>query len=421
MPEPQSNNLPVLLIISAVLVVLSMIFSAAESAFLSVNKLRVRILQRKKNRNALRVWKLLKNKDKLINTLLVCNNIVNMALSSILTVVAITLFGPAGVGIATFISTVLLLIFGEISPKTVAVHNPEPIAFFFSSFIQLLEAIFAPLVFLFTMISRGVLKLFGVSASSNKVSYTEEEIKTFLEVGKEQGVLDKNEQSLMKKVFKFTDLEAKDIMIPRKNIKAISENSSYKEVIEMSQRFKLSKFPVYKKDIDDIVGIIYVKDILKYKTHEEDFSLKKVMRPPLFILETKKMSGIQEMLKENKQSMAIVIDEYSGTYGVLTVEDIVREIFGPVTDEFKPYARRVEVQIKNTKNAEVDGLSRLIDINEQLGTNLTSEYNETIGGLICEKTGVIPHVGDNVVIGKYKFIVSKMDENRVSRVRIREV
>ena len=393
-----------------------MIFSAAESAFLSINKLRVRLLRNKKNRRATRVWRLLNNKDRLINTLLVGNNIVNIALSSIFTYIAIELFGNAGVGLATFVVTLVLLIFGEISPKTIATHNPEPIAFFFSGFISCLEVILYPLVYIFTKVTGLFLKVTNVDVKKETVTFTEEEIKIFLEVGKEQGILEKNESSMMHKVFRFSDLSAKAIMIPRKHIIAIREDFSYSKVIEYSQRYRLSRFPIYRSSLDDITGILYVKDMLPYKMCPEKFEIKKVMRPPLFILESKNMSGIQQMLRENRQSMAVVIDEYSGTKGVLTVEDLVKEIFGTI--EYKPYSRISELKAKNTTSSEVDGLFRIIDINQQLELNIVSENCETIGGYICEKLGEIPSEGQSIVIGNYKFIVTKMDDKRVGKIRV---
>lgn len=409
-------SINILIAISVVLVFLSMIFSAAESAFLSINKLRVRLLRNKKNRRATRVWRLLNNKDRLINTLLVGNNIVNIALSSIFTYIAIELFGNAGVGLATFVVTLVLLIFGEISPKTIATHNPEPIAFFFSGFISCLEVILYPLVYIFTKITGLFLKVANVDVKKETVTFTEEEIKIFLEVGKEQGILEKNESSMMHKVFRFSDLSAKAIMIPRKHIIAIREDFSYSKVIEYSQRYRLSRFPIYRSSLDDITGILYVKDMLPYKMCPEKFEIKKVMRPPLFILESKNMSGIQQMLRENRQSMAVVIDEYSGTKGVLTVEDLVKEIFGTI--EYKPYSRISEIKAKNTTSSEVDGLFRIIDINQQLELNIVSENCETIGGYICEKLGEIPSEGQSIVIGNYKFIVTKMDDKRVGKIRV---
>lgn len=409
-------SINILIAISVVLVFLSMIFSAAESAFLSINKLRVRLLRNKKNRRATRVWRLLNNKDRLINTLLVGNNIVNIALSSIFTYIAIELFGNAGVGLATFVVTLVLLIFGEISPKTIATHNPEPIAFFFSGFISCLEVILFPLVYIFTKVTGLFLKVANVDVKKETVTFTEEEIKIFLEVGKEQGILEKNESSMMHKVFRFSDLSAKAIMIPRKHIIAIREDFSYSKVIEYSQRYRLSRFPIYRSSLDDITGILYVKDMLPYKMCPEKFEIKKVMRPPLFILESKNMSGIQQMLRENRQSMAVVIDEYSGTKGVLTVEDLVKEIFGTI--EYKPYSRISEIKAKNTTSSEVDGLFRIIDINQQLELNIVSENCETIGGYICEKLGEIPSEGQSIVIGNYKFIVTKMDDKRVGKIRV---
>lgn len=407
-----------LIIISIVLILLSMTFSGTESAFLSINKLRVRFLHNKKDKNAMRVWKLLQDKERLINTLLVANNIVNISLSAILTVVALGLFGAAGVGIATAVATILLLIFGEISPKVIATHHPESIAFFIAPFIEVLEVILYPLVFVFTTVSQSCLRLLNVDTKKKNLSFTEEEIKTLIDVGGEQGIFERNEKLMMHRVFKFTDLEAKDIMIPRKNIKALPLTASYKDVVEFSERYFLSRFPVYNKDIDDIVGIIYVKDLLAYKNKQHEFSAKKVMRPPLFILETKKMSSIQQMLRENHQSLAVVIDEYSGTYGLLTIEDIVREIFGPISDEFKPYARRVEVKIGNSGSDNISGLSRIIDLNEQLGIKLVSRRSETIGGYISEALGRIPKEGESVVRDGYKFTVKSMDDKRVAEVHL---
>ncbi|MBQ2207867.1 MAG: HlyC/CorC family transporter [Treponema sp.] len=414
-------NLPLLIIAASVLILFSMIFSATESAFLSINKLRVRFLRNKRNKTAMRIWRLLSNKERLINTLLVGNNIVNISLSAILSYIAIRLFGNAGVGIATFVTTMLLLIFGEITPKTIATHHPEPIAFFFSGFISVMEVLLAPLVFVFTKISRLILSPFKINTKNSKVSFTEEEIKSFIDVSSEQGILEKNEKNMMHRVFKFTDLAAKDIMIPRKKIKALKLTESYNPIIELSERYGISRFPVYKDDIDDIVGILYIKDLLFYKDNISSFSVQKVMRPPLFILETKKMSSIQQMLRENKQSMAVVIDEYSGTYGVLTTEDIAREIFGPISDEYKSYAHRIQDQIKNPSNSEVDGLSRLSDLNDQLHTKLLSQNCETIGGYIMEALGHIPQEGESITKDGFAFAVSKMEDKRIARVHIRQL
>lgn len=417
--QPPADNLLVLLAVAAVLIILSLIFSASESAFLSINKLRVQFLRNQKNKRAVRTWRLLNNKEKLINTLLVGNNIVNISISAILTIIALDLFGSAGVGIATFTGTLLLLVFGEITPKTIATRHPEKVAFFFSGFIAVLEVVLAPFVFVFTGFSRAVLKLFGIDTKKKNISFTEEEIKTFIEVGEEEGVIEDGEKKMMHRVFKFTDLEAKDIMTPRIQIVSVSMQTSYSEILEKSQRFRLSRFPVCRKDIDDIVGILYVKDLLSYKANSEDFSVATVMRKPLFILETKKMSSIQQMLRENKQSMAVVIDEYSGTSGILTSEDLESEIFGYFADEYEEYNVEEEIKLNEIENTEVSGQLRLIDLNEALHIKLESDQCETIGGFICEELGHIPEENESITKEGYSFTVTKMAERRVDKVLIK--
>ena len=408
-----------LLLVAVVLVILSLSFSAAESAFLSINKLRLRFLHGKKDKRAIRVSRLLKHRERLINTLLVANEIVNIILSAIIASLSTKKFGNAGVGIATFIATMILLVFGEITPKTIATHHPEPIAFFFSGFVQVVEIVLTPVVLVLTKFCNLILGIFKITPKKKTVTFTQEEIKTFIQVGGEEGILEKNEKTMMNRAFKFSDLDARDIMIPRKKINAISIDAKYKDIIEQSERFFLSRFPVYRKDIDDIVGILYIKDLLFYRSEEGEFKVSDFMRPPLFILETKKMSSVQRMLRENRQSMAVVIDEYSGTSGILTSEDIAREIFGPITDEYKPYARKVGVQIRNERNSDIDGQSRLVDLNEQLNINLESRYCETIGGYIAEKLGRIPKVGDTVRAQDFVWSVIKMDDKRVAKVHLR--
>lgn len=415
--ETDSSPIPIgiLLIAAGILILLSLSFSAAESAFLSVNKLRLRSLKNQKNKRAIRVLKLLSDKERLINTLLIGNNIVNVALSSIITFIAIKLFGSAGVGIATFCATILLLVFGEISPKTIATHHPEAIAFFFCAFINFVQIILTPFVFLFTHISRFILKLMGIDTRKKNISFTEEEIKTFIDVSSEAGIIENNEKTMMRQVFKFSDLEAKDIMIPRKEIKALHESASYSEIIEFSQKHQLSRFPIYREDIDDIIGVLYLKDLLFISSQnnfsEEEFSVSKVMRPPLFILETKKMSSIQQMLRENRQSIAIVIDEYSGTDGVLTTDDITFEIFGPVENQ-----NRNSQSDSLEPDSSFSGLTRLIDLNEKLNTKIESRNCETIGGYICEILGHIPQCGESISSEEFTFTVVKMEDKRVAQI-----
>lgn len=408
-----------LLIISAILIIFSIIFSASETAFLSINKLRLRFLRNKKDKRAVRTGKLLDKKSFLLNTILIGNNIVNIALSAVVTSIAIKLFGNSGIGIATGLVTLILLIFGEITPKTIGSHHPETIAFLFSGIITFFSYLFKPFVIFFTGFSAFILKILHIKAPDKTVSFTEEEIKHLIEIGEEEGILDSDEKKMMHRVFKFTDLAAKDIMVPRTQITAIPFTSSYNNIIERSQKTRLSKFPVYRDDIDDIQGVLHIKDMLGYSHNKQSFSVKKCMRDPLFILETRKMSSIQQILQDNNQTIAIVLDEYSGTSGLLTKEDITQEIFGTMYDEYDSSVLP-EIQKQSEQEYLLSGNTRLIDIAEKIGIHLTSSFYETIAGFINEKLDNLPECGTVIKSNSISLTVLKMTDHRILQVLLRK-
>lgn len=413
-------RLIILFILAVLCITLSSLFSASESAFLGLNKLRVHFLGQKGHKQAKRALKLLERKEELLNMLLVGNEIVNVALSVILTSIFLKLFGPAGLPIATFIATILLLLFGEITPKSITTTHPETCAFALSGFVKLFFYILRPFVIFFTFISRGLLYPFGVNSKKKSVSFTEEEIKTLIDVGGEEGVLEDSEKNMMSRVFKFTDLNATDIMIPRLKVICIDPAMSYRDVVQLSERTRISKFPVYENDdIDNIIGVLYVKDMLFFTEVREEFSVRKVMRPPLFIPGTTKMSSIQELLHENHQSFAIVIDEYSGTDGILTIEDIEQEIFGAIADDIyheEEENEKEQSDFDEFVSMSIDGSKRLIDLEDLLKIKLESKVNETIAGYICEKLGRIPVPGESIEESNYIFTVEKLEGHRIAKV-----
>ncbi len=417
--EPPQDSLWGLLILCAVLILLSIIFSASEIAFLSINKLRLRFLRNKKDKKALRAGKLLDKKQHLLHTLLIGNNIVNIALSSIVTSIALSLFGKSGIGIATALVTIILLVFGEITPKTIGTHHPETIAFAFSGIIRFFTLVLKPFVLFFTGLSSFILKILKITPPEKAVSFTEEEIKHLIEIGEEEGILDSHEKNMMHRVFKFTDLSAKDIMIPRTQITAIPMHASFNAVIELSQKTRLSKFPVYKTSIDDIQGVLHLKDMLRFAQNKHLFSIKDCMRRPLFILETRKMSSIQQMLREHNQSIAIVLDEYAGTAGLLTMEDIAQEIFGTMYDEYDSSALP-EIQKKSETEFILSGNARLIDIAEKTGVHLQSDFYETVAGYISEKFDNLPEIGTIVKDEHASLTVLDMTDRRVLQVLLRK-
>ena len=407
-----------LFIVAFSLIVLSMLFSISESAFLGMNKLRLRILRKNKDKRALRVGKLLDKKEHLINTILISNDLVNIFLSAILTSIALSLFGQKGVTIATFTATVLLLIFGEITPKTIATRCPDPIAYGLSGFVNVFVKLMHPLVFIITAFAQVLLRIFGIKPDKHKKSYTEEEIKTFFEMSSESGVIEEDENRFMNQIFKFSDLQAQDIMVPRTRIKVVPYTATYRDIIELSQRLGFTRFPVCRKSIDDIIGIIYLKDMIKYKNNPQDFKLTQVMRSPLFILGTKTMSQVQELMFENHQSIAIIVDEYSGTDGIVTEKDISREIFAmPGDDSLRGKVFDFD-NVEDKHDFEINGSVLLRVPKDDLKINLTSDINETIGGWFTEQINRMPKSGDVIEYQGWNFEVKKIQAHRIERIRI---
>ena len=421
METSNSENLVLQIILIVIFIILSMIFSASESAFLAINKLRIRVLRKKKKSAAQKVGKLLDKKTELLNSLLLGNNIVNIGITALLTSICMKIFGSSGVEIATIVATVFLLIFGEITPKTIANAYPEKIATIFAPFLSFINKIFAPIVRIFTKVGNFFASFFGINAKQKSVSFTEEEIKTIIDAGEAEGVIENEEKTMLRQVFKFSDLSAKEIMVPRTNIKAVSADASFTEILNFSKLTGFSKFPVYKNDLDHILGFVCLKDLLFYSanTAEEDFCLKNVLRSPLYILENRRISTIRKIFEENKQSIAIIIDEYSQTSGLITVEDLTTEIFGNVSDERtseeKPLVERI-----NENETEIEGTMRLSELSELLGVQFESEFYDTLGGFIAEKFGNLPWVGLEIEANGYKFLVTALDGRRVSKVLLKK-
>ncbi len=399
-----------------ILIVLSMLFSISESSFLAMNKLRLRVLRKRKDKHAVRTGKLLDQREILINSLLVANDFVNIMLSALLTAVFLRLFGKKGVEIAALTVTVLLLIFGEITPKTLAARNPDAIAYALSFFAAAVVAVLRPAVTLFTAAANAVLKLRGINVRQTRQSYTEEDIKQFIDAGWETGVLESDEKTMMTRAFKFTDLEAQSIMIPRTQIAALPSDASFRAVLELAERTRLSYFPVYEGTIDRIVGVLYLKDMIRF-SDGTPFSMKAAVRPPLFILGSKKISSVQQLLREENQSAVIVTDEYAGTYGFLTKDGIYRAIFGSSGSECRT-AEPVQPPLERA-DFYADGSTLLSDLKEAFSISLRARNSETLGGWIMEQLGRIPEKGDTVLSDGILFTVADMYRRRITQVRIR--
>jgi len=410
-PPPDSIYLLALL----VLLLCSMFFSASETAFMSSSRLRIRYLREKKNPAAIRVERLLQKKDFFLSAILIGNNIVNISTSAIITALALQFFGNAGVGIATAFATVIILIFGEILPKSVALLRPERIALRFSLPLTIFILVATPVISVFSLLTRGLASLFGLQKKGYRPAVTEEDIKTLIEVGEEDGLFASQERDMMHKILKYTDLSARDIMIPRTDIVAIHIDSTRKEILALSHSSRYSRFPVYGEDIDDIRGILYIKDFLFYDgTDDSSFSVTKLLRPALFVFETQNMSVLQGRLRSGNHNIAVIIDEYGGTAGIVTTEDLVEEIFGGIRDE---YDRPVN-QTADSGEWIVEGSQRLADVNERFAIQLISDFYDTLGGFIMEKAGEIPVPGTAVDEQGYRFTVKSVSGNRIEEIRV---
>ena len=328
----------ILLLVSLLaLFLLSMFFSSAETAFLSLNKLKLRFLRERNNRAAARAEKILQNKQKFLSTILIGNSIVNIAISVVLTAAALRIFGDSGLGIAVAAGTVLLLIFGEILPKSIALVYPDAMSLAFARFILLLMTILSPVVMLFSAVTGVLLRLCGIREAQNTAAVTEADLRDFFQAREESGFIGSDERTLLTNILRYGDFSVRSVMTPRRDITAIHIGASAEEIIEMSKKSRFSRFPVYSTNIDDIQGFFYVKDFLfssEYLDGSAAFQVSAYLRKPLFVFETTKLAQVEKKFHTEQQTMAIVLDEYGGTAGLITVEDVSEEIFGSILDEY---------------------------------------------------------------------------------------
>jgi len=326
-----------LLVSLLALFLLSMFFSSAETAFLSLNKLKLRFLRERNNRAAARAEKILQNKQKFLSTILIGNSIVNIAISVVLTAAALRIFGDSGLGIAVAAGTVLLLIFGEILPKSIALVYPDALSLAFAHFILLLMAILSPIVTLFSAVTGVLLRLCGIREAQNTATVTEEDLREFFQAREESGFIGSDERTVLTNILRYGDFSVRSVMTPRRDIAAIHISASASEIIELSKKSRFSRFPVYSTNIDAIQGFFYIKDFLfspEYLDGSAAFQVSAYLRKPLFVFETTKLAQVEKKFHTEQQTMAIVLDEYGGTAGLITVEDVSEEIFGSILDEY---------------------------------------------------------------------------------------
>lgn len=404
-------------IVLILLLMSSAFFSGAETALTSVNKMRIRNMIEEGNKRAELVWSLIEDSSKLLGTILVGNNVVNIGASALATSIAIELFGNQGVGIATGVMTLFVLIFGEITPKSLATENAESISLKIAPIISFLQKILTPIVFILLKVTDLISKLFGKNETEDPV-ITENEIKTILNVSHEEGVLEGEEKDMLVNVFDFQDSPLNKVMTPRPDMAAVELDSSYEDIVEIYKKYGYSRYPVFKENRDDIVGIFSMKDLVLVKD-SDNFHLKDFLRKPVYLFETQRATSALEELRSKKITMGIVIDEYGGTSGIITIEDLIEEIVGEIEDEYDFDFDEI------TKIGEdeyiVSGSAKLEDINKELDLYLYSEEFDTIGGYITGKLGEIPETGEKIETKTASYEILEMDKNRIEKVKIKKL
>ncbi len=405
------------LVILVVLIILSAFFSSAETALTTISNVKVRaMVDENPTGRVLTLQKILDNRSKLISAILIGNNVVNISASSLMTSLVIRLWGNAAVGIGTGVLTLLVLIFGEIVPKTWAMCNNEKLSLAYARAIYLLMMLLTPVIFIIDKISGLFLGFLHIDPSA-RVTMTETELKTYVDVSHEDGVIEQEEKKLIYNVFEFGDSVAKDIMIPRIDMTTIDVNASYEELLTLFRESMYSRIPVYENDIDNMLGIVIVKDLLMVE-NKENFKIRDILREGYYTYEFKKTADLLLEMRLLTTNVALVLNEYGATVGMITVEDLLEEIVGEIRDEYD--ADEAELFKKTAENEyEVGGSLKLDDINDVLETKFDSEDYDSIGGIMIELLDRFPSEGESVITAdNIKLTAKKVDNNRIETVTI---
>ena len=395
-----------------ILVCLSAFFSSAETALSTVNKVKLKALADEGNKRAKTALEVLDKYGKMLSAILIGNNIVNLYASSLATTLALSISLP--VGIATGILTVVILIFGEITPKNMAMCYSEKLALFYASTIAALMKILTPVIYVVDKLASGILKLLHIDINK-RTAMTENELRTYVEVSHEDGVIESEEREIIYNVFDFSDAVAKDIMIPRIDMASISEAAGYYEVMELFKECMYTRIPVYREDKDNIIGLINIKDFILVE-NKEAFCISDIMRQAYYTYEFKKTADLLIEMREKRVNVSFVLNEYGATVGMITLEDLLEEIVGEIRDEYDEDEEEL-IQEVEERSYLVEGSMKLADINDELGTELFSEDYDSIAGLMIEHLDRLPEDEESITTNDGIVLqVKGINQNRIVKV-----
>ncbi len=403
-------------LVIVVLLVLSAFFSSAETALTTVSRLRVMTLAEEGNKSASVLLKVIDNKEKMLSAILIGNNIVNISVSSLTTILVTNLFGSYAVSIATGLLTILVLIFGEITPKTFATFHNEKISLKYARIIYAIMWVLTPVIFIINKLAFLVMLLFKSENSAKTSTYTENELKTIVNVSHAEGVIETEEHEMLQNIFEFSDRQAKDVMIPRVDVCMLEVSSTYDEIMETFRANRYTRIPIYEDSTDNVIGIINIKDLVLYK-HGESFSIRNYLREPYYTYEYKKLSDLLLEMKKASANITIILDEYGAASGLLTLEDLVEEIVGDIKDEYDYDEEDLLKAVSDTEYI-VEAQMNLDDFNDILGTKLVSDEYDSVGGFIIEHLDRMAHTGDMVETPDISFLVDSTDKNRIEKVHV---
>jgi CBS domain containing-hemolysin-like protein len=413
------SSVVIQLIILAILILLSALFSSAETSLTTSNKLKIQSLADQGSKRARILLKISEDSGKMLSAILIGNNLVNNAATALTTSLIIQLFGNSAVGIATGVITLLILIFGEISPKTLATIHSEKMALLYAPLIHFLMKIFTPVIFIVNKLSMGVLFLLRVNPDQKVNTMTEHELRTIVDVSHEDGVIESEEKEMIYNVFDMGDAKAKDIMVPRVHVTFADINSTYDELIEIFREDKFTRLPIYEETTDNVVGTINMKDLLLYNYNDKkEFHVRDILREAYFTYEYKSISELLVEMRQASINIAIVLDEYGETAGLITLEDLLEEIVGEIHDEYDENEEEFVRQI-NDREYIIEGSMNLDDLNDSLGLNLSSEDYDSLGGFIIEHLDRLPEQGDELTTDDgIRLVVEALQKNRVESVHL---
>ncbi|MEE1032083.1 MAG: hemolysin family protein [Ruminococcus sp.] len=406
------------LVVLLILVLLSAFFSSGETAMTTVNKIRIQNLADDGNKRAKTLLKIIEDPGKLLSTILIGNNIVNISASSLATTWTTKVFGNAFIGLSTGILTLIILLFGEITPKTMATIHAEKISLLYAPIIYFLMRILTPVIFLVDLLSDGVLMLLHIDPNKQQNTMTEQELRTIVDVSHESGVIEEEEKQMIYNVFDFGDSQAKDVMVPRIDMSFIDADATYEELLEVFRKDGYTRYPVYENTTDTIIGIINMKDILLRDT-SSDFSIRKILRKPYFTYEHKNTADLLREMKEYAMNLVIVLDEYGATAGMITLEDLLEEIVGEIRDEYDADEKEGYTEIIPKREYTAQGSAKINDLNDSIGLHMESDDYESIGGYLIEHLDHLPVLGEYFITERgVKLVVEELKKNRIELVHI---